>query len=92
MKQKLVIKFWKAERPLAMQVLEQEGLPTYKNKGRVRITSHPSIYTLIQLRGSDKDCDLSITHKTFYTNEDRDAYLDKITKAITDELFTDGDG
>ena len=85
---KLKIKFWKTECALAMQILEQEGLPTYKNKGQVWITSHPSIYCAIQLRGSHKDCDLGITHKRFSTNTDRDEYLDKITKAITDELFS----
>ena len=85
---KLKIKFWKAEKALAMQVIEQEGLPIYKNKGRVWITSHPSLYGYIQLRGSYKDCDLGITHKIFCTNTNRDAYLDKITQSITDELFS----
>ena len=88
MKKKLKIKFWKAKKALAMQIIEQEGLPTYKNKGRVWITTHPSIYTSIQLRGSHKDCNLSITHKRFCTNQERDAYLDKAIWAITDELFT----
>ncbi len=88
MSKKLKIKFWKAEKALAMQVIEQEGLPTYKNKGKVWIITHPSIYCSIQLRGSHKDCDLGITQKRFSTNTDRDAYLKKIINAITDELFT----
>ena len=88
MSKKLKIKFWKTERVLAMQILEQEGLPTYKNKGQVWITTHPSINCSIQLRGSHKDCDLGITHKRFSTNTDRDQCLDRLTQAITDELFS----
>ena len=37
MKKKLKIKFWKAERALAMQILEQEGLPERKETGSVQI-------------------------------------------------------
>nr|DAQ48450.1 MAG TPA: hypothetical protein [Caudoviricetes sp.] len=33
MSKKLKIQFWKAEQVLAMQILEQEGLPRYKEKG-----------------------------------------------------------
>lgn len=88
MKKKLVIKFWKTERALAMQILEQEGLPNLKEKGKVWIKSHPSIYSFVQLRGSHKDSDLDVATKLFKTNQERDSHFDTITQAITDELFS----
>ena len=88
-KKKLVIKFWKAERALAMQILEQEGFPEEKEEGFVKIINNPSMYKdKIFLRGNIHDCDIYIDRLYFGTNSTRDEYLDKITKAITDELFT----
>ena len=88
-KKKLVIKFWKAERALAMQILEQDGLPENKKEGFVKINSNPSIFLdKIYLRGYTHDSDFDIDHLYFETNSERDEYIDKITKAITDELFT----
>ena len=92
MKKKLKIKFWKAEKALVMQILEQEGLPEYKVGGFVRIVDIPAMYKdNIYLRG--KYCGNSSMGCFFAeTNQDRDEYLDKITQAITDELFTNGRG
>ena len=94
MKKKLKIKFWKAERALVMQILEQEGLPKEKEEGKVRIMGHPYLYSdAIYLRGAAHEQNLRVSiRKNFVTNSDRDIYLNKITQAITDELFTDGDG
>ena len=90
MKKKLVIKFWKAEKALAMQILEQKGLPKRKVNGVVCITNFPEFYkNEVHLRGICSKCDLYISPlSSFCSNKERDEYLDKITQAITDELFT----
>lgn len=89
---KLKIQFWKAERALAMQILEQEGLPSYKEEGKVLILTQPALYAYdIVLRGRAKWDNLRIPHMEFDTNTERDAYLERIVNAITDELFT-GEG
>lgn len=44
MKKKLKIQFWKAERALAMQILEQEWLPNYKDEGFTYIWDQPALY------------------------------------------------
>ena len=88
MKKKLKIKFWKAEKALAMQILEQEGLPKAKSDGFVNIVTISAIYKdTIYLRGDCHKGDFNIDGVLFETNSERDKYLDKITNAITDELF-----
>lgn len=87
---KLKIKFWKAEKALAMQILEQEGLPEKKMDGFVHIFNFPSLYdSCISLRGKKAEYDLNLNDIYADTNSERDEYLNKITQAITDELFTD---
>jgi hypothetical protein len=89
MKKKLKIKFWRAEKALAMQILEQEGLPERKGRGFVTIVSLPFLaINTISLRGNSTTEDFNINSQIFSCNEERDAYLNKITQAITDELFT----
>jgi hypothetical protein len=41
MSKKLKIQFWRAEKALAMQVLEQEGLPKKKKEGNILILGIP---------------------------------------------------
>lgn len=90
---KLKIQFWKAEKALAMQILEQEGLPKEKNKGHVRIMIQPEFLTeTLYLRGMEHKYNLCIPKAGFNTNAERDEYLQKAVNAITDELFTYGDG
>lgn len=87
---KLKIQFWKAENTLAMQILEQEGLPRYKDEGFTRIWDQPGLYECsIDLRGRAKWTNLNIPCIEFDTNAERDEYLQKAVSAITDELFTD---
>ena len=43
MSKKLKIQFWRAEKALAMQILEQEGLPQQKANGEVRILGAPQL-------------------------------------------------
>lgn len=89
---KLKIQFWKAEQVLAMQILEQEGLPRYKEEGFARIWDQPALYeNSIDLRGRAKWANLNIPCIEFNTNAERDEYLQKSINAITDELFT-GEG
>lgn len=93
MSKKLKIQFWKAEGALAMQILEQEGLPSCKEDGFVHINDFPWIYRDgIDLRGYDSQNDLEISRVQFDTNTKCDACLEKIVNAITDELFTDEGG
>ena len=90
MSKKLKIQFWKAEKALAMQILEQEGLPSCKEDGFVHINDSPWVYRdKIDLRGYDSQNDLDVEKVKFDTNAERDAYLEKIVNSITDELFTD---
>lgn len=90
MSKKLKIQFWKAEKALAMQILEQEGLPKEKNEGHVRIRIRPEFLTeTLYLRGKENKSNLCIPEAGFNTNSERDEYLQKAVNAITDELFTD---
>lgn len=89
MKKKLKIKFWKAEKALAMQIVEQEGLPEKKMDGFVLIEQSPDFYSeMVELRGVWSHYDFNVVNKRFSENQKRDAYLSKMTQAITDELFT----
>lgn len=94
MKKKLVIKFWKAERALVMQILKQEGLPIKKHDSRVRILDYPQFYDEeVALRGNASRFDLKVVIKDYFnSNRERDEYLDNVINAITDELFTSGTG
>lgn len=91
MKKKLKIQFWKAEKALAMQILEQEGLPIEKWGGSVQITDSPMLTeTGVWLRGYVCYANLKLSPIYFSANAERDEYLQKAVNAITDELFTDG--
>lgn len=86
---RLKIQFWKAEKALAMQILEQEGLPEEKSEGFVRIGSGIDLEPWrIGLRGEDPDFHFFIVQRHFRTDAERDACLQKAVNAITDELFT----
>lgn len=90
MNKKLKIQFWRAEKALAMQILEQEGLPSCKEDGFVNINDFPWIHwRRIELRGDCPDHDWDIGRVIFDTNAERDAYLHWAVAAITDELFTE---
>lgn len=89
MSKKLKLKFWRAEKALAMQILEQEGLPEKKTDGFVNIVTISAIYKdTIYLRGDCHKGDFNIDGVLFETNSERDEYLDKLVNAITTELFT----
>lgn len=94
MNKKLKIQFWKAEKALAMQILEQEGLPKEKMDGYVRINDSPALISdkTVWLRGYLHYANLRLNPLHFNTNSKRDAYLQKAVNAITDELFTDEGG
>ena len=92
MSKKLKIQFWKAEKALAMQILEQEGLPKEKGDGFIKICQSIDLKDWrLNLRGIDTSFDLYIEQKHFPSNSERDEYLQRAVKAITDELFT-GEG
>lgn len=88
MSKKLKIQFWKAEKALAMQILEKKGLPERKEEGDVRIWNYSALFKeAIFLGGIDGH----ISHDIFDSNAERDEYLQKAINAITEELFT-GEG
>lgn len=90
---KLKIQFWKAEKGLVMQILEQEGLPKKKRDGYVRIYDSPALISgkVVWLRGYLHYANLRLKPLHFATNAERDEYLQKAVNAITDELFTGED-
>ena len=92
MNKKLKIQFWKAEKGLVMQILEQEGLPKEKMDGYVRINDSPALISdkVVWLRGHLHYANLRLNPLHFDTNAERDEYLQKAVNAITDELFTGG--
>lgn len=92
MSKKLKIQFWKAEKALAMQILEQEGLPKKKSKGDVYISGSPELRDdIVFLRGDYISGNSNIGWITFNTQYDLNDYLHWAVNAITDELFT-GEG
>lgn len=92
MSKKLKIQFWRAKLALAMQILEQEGLPERKVNDFIKIISMPCMFRdELCLRGYDTQEDFFVDVIYFSSNTARDAYLQKAIKAITDELFT-GEG
>lgn len=89
MSKKLKIQFWRAKLALAMQILEQEGLPERKVNDFIKIISMPCMFRdELCLRGYDTQEDFFVDVIYFSSNTARDAYLQKAIKAITDELFT----
>lgn len=90
MSKKLKIQFWRAERALAMQILEQEGLPKYKKDGFIHITDSPALdfEKGVWLRGCNHYADFRLETINCETYEGRVAYLQKAVNSITDELFT----
>lgn len=92
MSKKLKIQFWKADKALAMQVLEQEGLPKEKREGEIRISWAPELHDdNVFLRGDCSSKNSNIGWITFSTQYDLNAYLHWVVNTITDELFT-GEG
>lgn len=90
MSKKLKIQFWRAEGALAMQVLEQEGLPKCKKDGFVHITDSPALdFEMgVWLRGYNHYADFRLVSVNCETYFGRAAYLQKVVNSITDELFT----
>ena len=90
---KLKIQFWKAEKALAMQILEQEGLPKEKGRDFIKIIDSPALdFELgVWLRGYQHGADFDLETISLNSNAERDAYLNKVVNAITDELFA-GEG
>lgn len=91
MSKKLKIQFWKAEKALAMQVLEQEGLPKKKKEGNILILGIPEFRDdNVFLRGDESIYNWEVARTRFDSNSERDAYLYRAVNAITDELFAEG--
>lgn len=89
MTKKLVIRFVKFERALAMQILEQEGY--FKATKHVKSISSPAInYWYICLRGNDLSShNIISTLSNFSNNAERDEHLNNVIKWISEEQFAD---
>ena len=82
----LKIRFVKFEKALAMQILEQVGI--FKATEHVQAIGFPAISnTCIYLRSKNLEYDNNIGCTHFNDNAERDEYLDKVVKWISEELF-----
>lgn len=91
MTKKLVIRFVKFERALAMQILEQEGL--LKATEHVKALGFPAIGSGgISLRGVDSSLHNNISiSSNFPDNDARDEFLVEVIKWISEEQFSGSD-
>lgn len=84
---KLKIRFVKFERALVMQILEQAG--AFNDSEHVKFKTFPLIDSdYVCLHGSNKDSGFGLSTKYFNSNDERDTYLKKVTKWISEEQFT----
>lgn len=91
MTKKLKIRFVKFERALAMQILEQEGI--FMTIEHVRVRAYPSLdENCVFLRSWEKEYDFSVRTIRFNGNAERDEYLNKVIKWISEEQFANGAG
>ena len=89
MTKKLVIRFVKFERALAMQILEQAGI--FKTIEHVRVRAYPAMdETCIFLRSWEKEYDFSVRTIRFNDNAERDKYFNNAIKWISEEQFATG--
>ena len=89
MSKKLKIQFWKAEKALAMQILEQEG--SFCDSEHVYMGLPELCCDRIYLCDEEERGNLDVSARSFVANAERDEYLQKAVNAITEELFT-GEG
>lgn len=87
MTKKLKIRFVKFECGLAMQILEQEGV--FIDTEHVKIDIAPKLFVnSVFLRGSVGKLDWAVCSSCIAkTNDERDEYLDKVVKWISEEQF-----
>lgn len=82
MAKKLKIRFTKFEKAIAMQILEQEG--EFKESEHIKLNIFSGLYN---------DCfflNFWISSMHFYTNQERDEYLNKFIRWISEEQFNGG--
>lgn len=90
MSKKLKIRFVKFEKALTMQILEQEG--SFRNSAHIQI-GIPELYRdRIYLCDKDERYNLNISVIYFYANANRDEYLNKVIRWISEEQFTEDSG
>ena len=90
MTKKLKIRFAKFEGALTMQILEQEG--SFRNSAHIQI-GIPELYgDRIYLCDKDERDNLGISVIYFATNFNRDEYLNKVIRWISEEQFAEGSG
>lgn len=85
MNKKLKIQFWKAEKALAMQILEQEG--SFRDSEYVG-TGYPELCCdRIYLCDEEERGNLGVAARHFDTNASRDEYLKTVIRWISEEQF-----
>ena len=89
MTKKLVIRFVKFERALAMQILEQVGI--FKSTEHVQAIGFPAISNeRIYLRGKNLEYDADIGCIHLNDNAERDKHFNNVIKWISEEQFSMG--
>lgn len=84
---KLKIAFYIIGNDLLYRVLEQEGLPKRKEKGRVKIMNYPSLDMGIELRGRETACDNILVHGRHVYHPMQ--AVNHYEQHITNELFSE---
>lgn len=90
MSKKLKIKFVKFDKALAMQILEQEG--SFQDSVHVNIGMPELCYDVIYICDEEERGDSVISIRFFKANAERDEYLKKVIRWISDEQFDEGEG
>lgn len=85
MSKKLKIRFWKAEKALAMQILEQEG--SFRDSGHVGMGYPELCCDYIYLCDEEERDNLDVAARRFDTNASRDEYLKTVIRWISEEQF-----
>lgn len=88
MTKKLVIRFIKFERALVAQQLEMAGKELFAQSEHIILWCLGVDFAGEAIRLS-RSCDINIGAKRFYHNDERDEYLDKVVKWISEEQFAE---
>ena len=87
MKKRLKIRFVKFERALVAQQLEMTGKEHFTSSEHV-ILSGLGMDFADEAIWLSRSCDINIVARRFYHNDERDRYLNKVVKWISEEQFS----
>lgn len=88
MKKKLKIQFWKAEKALVAQIIEQKGMNKGDSYDSIEVTDRIRLWSDYIEIGEDFVLpSMKVAYRVFESNASRDEYLKKIIINITNEIF-----